>query len=54
MFPQRFYVFTLSFHLGILEISSCDSSYMETWTYVNFEVVTLISVNRNVTQAQVK
>ena len=25
MFPQRFYVFTLSFHLRILEISSCVS-----------------------------
>ena len=24
MFPQQFYVFTLSFHLRILEISSCD------------------------------
>ena len=28
MFPQRFYVFTLSFHLRILEISSCDMSSM--------------------------
>ena len=24
MFPRRFYMFTLSFHLRILEISSCD------------------------------
>ena len=24
MFPQRFYVFTVSFHLRILEISSCE------------------------------
>ena len=26
MFPQRFYVFTLSFHLRILEISSCATT----------------------------